>query len=89
MGALAGQSQRKEVRDQVHKLLSGSQILYGSLDSAQLLDADYEQGAFLSPILLGTDKPFSTDAVHDIEAFGPVCTIMPYRGIDDAIALSK
>ena len=89
MGALAGQSQRKEVRDQVHKLLSGSQILYGTLDSAQLLDADYEQGAFLSPILLGNDKPFSTDAVHDIEAFGPVSTIMPYRGIDDAIALSK
>lgn len=89
MGALAGQSQRKEVRDQVHKLLSGSQILYGSLDSAQLLDADYEQGAFLSPILLGNDQPFSSDAVHDIEAFGPVSTIMPYRGIDDAIALSK
>jgi oxepin-CoA hydrolase/3-oxo-5,6-dehydrosuberyl-CoA semialdehyde dehydrogenase len=89
MGALAGQSQRKEVRDQVHKLLSGSQILYGSLDSATLLDADYEQGAFLSPILLGNDKPFSSDAVHDIEAFGPVSTIMPYRGIDDAIALSK
>ena len=46
-------------------------------------------GAFLSPILLRTDDPWSNDAVHDVEAFGPVSTIMPYRDLADAVALAN
>ncbi|MEP6584284.1 MAG: phenylacetic acid degradation bifunctional protein PaaZ [Ginsengibacter sp.] len=89
MGALAGQSQRKEVKEQVQKLLASSQIIYGSLDSVELIDADAKKGAFLSPLLLLNDRPFATEEVHTIEAFGPVSTIMPYRDIDEAIILSK
>ena len=89
MGALAGQSQREEVKAQVQKLLASSQIIYGSLDSVEVLDADAGRGAFLSPLLLINEKPFSTEEAHSIEAFGPVSTIMPYKNMDDAIALSK
>jgi oxepin-CoA hydrolase / 3-oxo-5,6-dehydrosuberyl-CoA semialdehyde dehydrogenase len=89
MGALAGQSQKKEVLEQVQKLLASSQILYGSLDSVELIDADNKKGAFMSPLLLKNEKPFASDEVHKVEAFGPVSTIMPYKNMDEAIALSK
>jgi oxepin-CoA hydrolase/3-oxo-5,6-dehydrosuberyl-CoA semialdehyde dehydrogenase len=89
MGSLAGQSQREEVREQVQKLLASSQLLYGSLDSVEVIDADSKKGAFLSPLLLMNEKPFATTEVHEVEAFGPVSTIMPYAALDDAIALSK
>ena len=89
MGSLAGISQRNEVKEQVQKLLASSQIIYGSLDSVQVIDADAEKGAFLSPILLLNDKPHSSFEPHNIEAFGPVSTLMPYTNMDDAIALSK
>jgi oxepin-CoA hydrolase/3-oxo-5,6-dehydrosuberyl-CoA semialdehyde dehydrogenase len=89
MGSLAGQEQRAEVKAQVQKLLAGSQIIYGSLDSVSVIDADPEKGAFMSPILLLNESPFSGTSSHDIEAFGPVSTLMPYKGMDEAIALSK
>ena len=59
MGSLAGQDQRKEVKQQVQKLLASSQIIYGSLDSVELLDADIHKGAFMSPILLLNENPFT------------------------------
>ncbi len=89
MGSLAGQTQRDEVKQQVQKLLASSQIVYGSLDSVELIDADAGKGAFISPLLLMNEKPFASDAVHEVEAFGPVSTIMPYKNIDEAIELSK
>ncbi len=89
MGSLAGESQRSEVRSQIAKLLAGSQIVYGSLDSVQVIDADPEKGAFMSPVLLMNEKPFASKEVHEVEAFGPVSTIMPYKSSVEAIALSK
>ncbi len=89
MGSLAGQRQRKEVRDQVQKLLASSQIIYGSIDSVELLDADSINGAFMSPLLLLNEQPFNGEDAHSIEAFGPVSTLMPYKNMDEAIALSK
>ncbi|MDF2386628.1 phenylacetic acid degradation bifunctional protein PaaZ [Nostoc ellipsosporum NOK] len=89
MGSLAGQQQRHEVKEQVSKLLASSQLIYGSLDSVELIDADAGKGAFLSPLLLLNENPFHTSEPHEIEAFGPVATLMPYDTIDDAIALSK
>jgi oxepin-CoA hydrolase / 3-oxo-5,6-dehydrosuberyl-CoA semialdehyde dehydrogenase len=89
MGALAGLSQRDEVKQNVQKLLASSQIVYGSLDSIELIDADAGKGAFLSPVLLLNEDPFKAEAVHDIECFGPVSTIMPYKDLRDAVALAK
>jgi len=89
MGSLAGQSQRDEVKQQVQKLLASSQIIYGSLDSVEVTDADAKKGAFISPLLLLNEKPFATNEAHEIEAFGPVSTIMPYKNIEEAIELSR
>ncbi len=89
MGSLASSSQRDEVRTNVQKLLASSQIVYGSLDSVEVVDADAKKGAFLSPLLLSNEKPFANEEVHDIECFGPVSTIMPYSHLDEAILLAK
>ncbi len=89
MGSLAGQSQRREVLEQVHKLLASSQLIYGSMDSVQVTDADEQAGAFLSPLLLLNEKPHDSSEPHTIEAFGPVSTLMPYKNREDAITLSK
>ncbi len=95
MGSLAGQSQRTEVRGQVEKLLASSQIVYGSLDSVQVVDADANKGAFMSPVLLMNKTPWAsasgyfTNPSHEVEAFGPVSTIMPYTNMDEAVRLSK
>ncbi len=89
MGSLAGKDQVKEVKAQVQKLLASSQIIYGSLDSVEVVDADNISGSFISPILMLNENPFATTDVHEVEAFGPVSTIMPYKNIEDAIELSK
>jgi len=89
MGPLAGQTQREEVRAQVSKLLASSQLIYGSLDSVELIDGDASRGAFLSPLLLLNENPFSAEEPHSIEAFGPVSTLMPYEDMGAAVALSR
>lgn len=89
MGALASEGQRTEVKEQVQKLLATSQIIYGSLDSVEVIDASPEIGAFMSPLLLLNQQPFRSAAVHEVEVFGPVSTVMPYKTLDEAIALSK
>ena len=89
MGSLAGQDQRKDVKQQVQKLLASSQIIYGSLDSVELIDADISRGAFMGPLLLQNEKPFAGTGAHEIEAFGPVSTLMPYGDLDEAVRLSK
>jgi oxepin-CoA hydrolase/3-oxo-5,6-dehydrosuberyl-CoA semialdehyde dehydrogenase len=89
MGSLAGLPQREEVRAQVSRLLASSQLVYGSLDSVEVIDADPQKGAFISPLLLLNTSPLSSEEPHEIEAFGPVSTLMPYKGPDEAIELSR
>lgn len=89
MGSLAGQSQREEVKSQIQKLLASSQIIYGSLDSVEVIDADANKGAFISPLLLLNENPLHTKEAHEVEAFGPISTLMPYSNMDEAIELSK
>ena len=89
MGALAGKDQREEVKQNVQKLLASSQIVYGSLDSVEVIDADASKGSFLSPLLLMSEDGFKNETVHEIECFGPVSTIMPYKDLNDAILLAK
>lgn len=89
MGSLAGQNQRNEVKAQVQKLLASSQIIYGSLDSVHVIDADAGKGAFISPLLLLNENPLHTTEAHEIEAFGPVSTLMPYGNMEEAIQLAR
>jgi oxepin-CoA hydrolase/3-oxo-5,6-dehydrosuberyl-CoA semialdehyde dehydrogenase len=86
MGALVSAAQRDDVRSQIAKLTAaGARIVSGNPDASPGI----EGGAFLEPILLRTDDPWSTTAVHDVEAFGPVSTVMPYKDLADAIALAN
>ena len=86
MGALVSISQRDDVRAQVAKLTAaGARIVSGNLEAQVGPDG----GAYMEPILLRADDPWAADAVHDVEAFGPVATIMPYRDLADAVALAN
>lgn len=89
MGSLASQGQVQAVRESVEALSKSQQIVYGDLDRFDVVGADKNKGAFFSPILFRNDNPFVDTDVHNIEAFGPVSTIMPYKEMDDAIELAK
>ncbi|MBS1779548.1 MAG: phenylacetic acid degradation bifunctional protein PaaZ [Bacteroidetes bacterium] len=89
MGPLAGNSQRTEVREKVEQLAKSQKIVIGDLDNFDVVGADKNKGAFMSPIVFLNTDPFKNTDVHNIEAFGPVSTIMPYDTIDDAIALAR
>jgi oxepin-CoA hydrolase/3-oxo-5,6-dehydrosuberyl-CoA semialdehyde dehydrogenase len=86
MGALVSVSQRDDVRQRIAELeAAGARIVAGDPNAEPPIPG----GAFLPPVLLRTDDPWKTAAVHDCEPFGPVSTIMPYRDIADAIALAN
>ena len=89
MGALATRLQVERVRASVEKLALSQDIVFGNLDEFEVTGADKNTGAFISPILFLNSDPFNKTDVHEIEAFGPVSTIMPYKTIDDAIELAK
>ena len=81
MGALVSIAQREDVRARVRELSANAPIVFGSLDEVDLLGEGVDKGAFLSPILMRSDDPWNHDAVHEVEAFGPVSTIMPYKDL--------
>src|SRR5438045_4919340 len=86
MGALVSVSQRDDVRARIAELeAAGARIVAGDPNA----ESPLKGGAFLQPVLLRTDDPWTTQAGHDCEPFGPVSTIMPYKDMADAIALSN
>jgi len=89
MGALVSVEQRDEVLERVAELSADAQIVYGDQTRMKLVDANPEKGAFFVPTLLLCDKPISSTAVHSVEAFGPVSTVLPYDNLDEAIELSR
>lgn len=89
MGALVGTSQRDDVIAGVKTLQEEASIVYGSTEDINITGADASKGAFLNPILLRSDNPMVAKKVHEIEAFGPVSTLMPYKDIAEAVELSK
>lgn len=88
MGPLAGLSQLREVQEKVNLLKESCELLYQNQDF-ELIGGDRDKGAFYPPTLLYCEKALNSDAPHDIEAFGPVSTIMPYNTIDEAITLAQ
>jgi oxepin-CoA hydrolase/3-oxo-5,6-dehydrosuberyl-CoA semialdehyde dehydrogenase len=89
MGPLAGISQRNEVREKVQQLAKSQQIVIGNLDQFEVIGADKEKGAFLAPLVFLNNDPFNKTDCHNIEAFGPVSTIMPYNNLEEAMELAK
>ncbi|MGB1219525.1 MAG: phenylacetic acid degradation bifunctional protein PaaZ [Flavobacteriales bacterium] len=89
MGALAGQDQRTEVLAQAKILAKSQTLVYGTFDEIDVEGAKYDSGAFMSPLLFVNENPFQNTDVHNLEAFGPVSTIMPYKTLDEAIQLAQ
>ena len=81
MGALVSTAQRDDVRAKVKELARDADIVVAEVDG------DAREGAYMSPVLLRCDQPTASERVHEVEAFGPVATLMPYRDIAEAIAL--
>ena len=88
MGSLAGLEQLKEVSDKINLLSNSQEIVFGN-NELELIGAEKEKGAFISPTLFVNKNPFTNTDCHDVEAFGPVSTIMPYKTLDEAIELSR
>ncbi|MBV8851791.1 MAG: phenylacetic acid degradation bifunctional protein PaaZ [Sinobacteraceae bacterium] len=89
MGPLASLAQRREVNEQLRLLRQEAAVIFGGDGAQSLQEADAERGAFVSPTLLHCAEPAAARAVHRVEAFGPVCTVIPYDDVDDAIALAR
>ncbi|MDP7027595.1 MAG: phenylacetic acid degradation bifunctional protein PaaZ [Candidatus Marinimicrobia bacterium] len=89
MGSLAGKPQVQEVTEKVNLLAKSQKIIFGDLNEFEVTGADKTKGAFISPILFLNESPFEKTDCHNIEAFGPVSTILPYKGLDEAIELSR
>ncbi|MGP6159303.1 MAG: phenylacetic acid degradation bifunctional protein PaaZ [Vulcanimicrobiaceae bacterium] len=89
MGPLATLGQRSEVRSAVARLRTEAKLLFGDPVRCEPLGADSERGAFIGPLLLACVRPLEARAVHEVEAFGPVCTLMAYEGIARAVELVR
>lgn len=89
MGSLAGQSQLIEVKEKVELLSKTQKIIIGNFENFDVKGADKNKGAFMPPIIFLNENPFKNTDCHNVEAFGPVSTLMPYKTIEDAIELSK
>jgi len=89
MGPVASLAQRHEVLQQLGKLKREAQIVYGEGSKFEPVGADADKGAFITPTLLHCTNANAASAIHEVEAFGPVCTIVGYQNIDEAIELAR
>lgn len=88
MGALASHDQKGDVGERVAQLLQSAELVFGERDGFAPKGEGVAEGAFFSPTLLLAKNPMRDDSVHDVEAFGPVSTLMAYDGLDEALALA-
>ncbi|MBK9284662.1 MAG: phenylacetic acid degradation bifunctional protein PaaZ [Sphingobacteriaceae bacterium] len=89
MGSLAGKAQLIEVKEKVELLSKSQKIIIGDFEKFEVKGADKLKGAFMPPIIFLNESPFKNTDCHNIEAFGPVSTLMPYKTTEEAIELSK
>ncbi|TQV84570.1 phenylacetic acid degradation bifunctional protein PaaZ [Aliikangiella coralliicola] len=89
MGALVGKSQREDVLAAVEQLKQSSEVVLNGLDNFQCVGVEGDKGAFMAPTLLHCKEPLVKTTSHEVEAFGPVSTLMPYQNLEDAIQLAK
>jgi oxepin-CoA hydrolase / 3-oxo-5,6-dehydrosuberyl-CoA semialdehyde dehydrogenase len=88
MGPLVGSEHRADVLQKIAQLGADAQLLTGDPRGVAQLGADADKGAFIMPTLLVCHQPRTATAVHSVEAFGPVCTVLPYDDVIDATAIA-
>ncbi|MEM9342308.1 MAG: phenylacetic acid degradation bifunctional protein PaaZ [Pseudomonadota bacterium] len=89
MGALVSTGQRADVLEKAAIIGQEAERVIGDPESFDVVGADAEVGAFVPPMLFHCADPDAATHVHEVEAFGPVSTIMPYRDVDHAVALAN
>jgi oxepin-CoA hydrolase/3-oxo-5,6-dehydrosuberyl-CoA semialdehyde dehydrogenase len=89
MGALVGRAQLQQLQERIRLLAAQSAIVYGSADTPEVRGADPLKGAFIAPVLLVNEDPLHQRLTHELEAFGPVATLMPYRSPEEAIVIAN
>src|SRR5262249_26505546 len=89
MGPLAGRGQVSEVGKSVDLIARSSELVFGNADGFNVVGADPVRGGLVPALPFYGKDPFGASEPHDVEAFGPVNTVMPYRTVDDAIELAK
>ncbi len=88
MGALSSSDQHRDVNEAIERLLETSECVFGKDGSFKPVGQGVEKGAFIAPHLLISRDPLKDGGAHDLEAFGPVATLMPYTGIDEALTIA-
>jgi oxepin-CoA hydrolase/3-oxo-5,6-dehydrosuberyl-CoA semialdehyde dehydrogenase len=88
MGSLVSNAQREDVRSALATLMKSSAVVYDGNKKMEIIGANNE-GAFMAPVLLHNNNPLVNTACHEVEAFGPVATLMSYNTLEEASHLVK
>lgn len=87
MGALVSSGQKQDVLEKAAMIGQEAERVFGNPDDFEVIGDDAQNGAFVPPMLFHCDAPDSAERIHDVEAFGPVSTVMPYEDVDHAVKL--
>jgi 3,4-dehydroadipyl-CoA semialdehyde dehydrogenase len=85
MGPVVTKKQQASVREGIARLREEATVVY---EGGGIEADDPDRGAFVTPLLLQSRDSGAASAVHDVEVFGPVATILPYDSAEDAFALA-
>lgn len=88
MGALANRIQVERLEENLGKLADTMEVIYGS-KMPELVGADPSQGAFVAPTVFRSKDPLHEQVVHEVECFGPVSSLLPYRDLGEAAELAN
>lgn len=89
MGALASRLQLQRLQENVARLMSSQEIVYGDLRDFPLHSGSREKGAFTGPIIFRNADPFKYTDVHEVECFGPVSSLLPYKNLEEAVEIAN
>ncbi|MBY5935190.1 phenylacetic acid degradation bifunctional protein PaaZ [Tateyamaria omphalii] len=87
MGALVSASQKTDVLAKAALIGQEAERVFGDPDNFDVHGASADKGAFVPPMLFHCSTPDAAQHVHEVEAFGPVSTVMPYKDLDHAVRL--
>ena len=88
MGTLASKLQVDRCMEQIARLAQDNEVIYAK-DDFDVIGADRAKGAFIAPTLFLNTNPLENLSSHEVEAFGPVSTIMPYQSLEEATYIAS
>ncbi|HVV60202.1 MAG TPA: 3,4-dehydroadipyl-CoA semialdehyde dehydrogenase [Pseudolabrys sp.] len=88
MGPLVNRAQQAAALQGIESLTDEAIIVTGGAHAPRLEGIDNTKSSFVAPTLLKVSDASEAHAVHEIEVFGPVATIIPYKDEAEAFALA-